>query len=438
MVLNWNIEVIIDFIAFLVTFILALLTYTAPKTKGIKSLFFIRLGIIWFSLFMLTDGLSFLLISELIGRVSGLLVIPTTLSFAIGINYTIKETFNSVGIIFICGVGALFAYFATLPGIIVINTSAGYLRLSWVGIFDILGQILTAITTVYFIYWGLKTWLNAPFLIKKEAFIFFIGAFLIPLVGVVLYILDIFVQSLILVSTISITIGALIFMISIMNEPKLLYILPFTIHRIVVKDKDGHPLFDHDWSESNISESIFTGFLNAVQLMSEEVMHIGGLLHVNLERGILILKESERVSVGLVASKSSKLLNDSVVKFTEDFETKFNRELKSSIKDMHYYESAYELIEKYFSNFPYKIIKSKKQPLLLSGKFIKIPLELDNKLRNVFTDEKEYEAIKSELIKSPLSIPPDFINSYNEMKEELEQISNEDVKYLDDESNSEE
>jgi len=63
-------------------------------------------------------------------------------------------------------------------------------------------------------------------------------------------------------------------------------------------------------------------------------------------------------------------------------------------------------------------------------KFIKIPRELDNKLRNVFTDEKEYEAIKTELIKSPLSLSSVFLNIYNEMKEELELISREDLKYL--------
>ena len=99
------------------------------------------------------------------------------------------------------------------------------------------------------------------------------------------------------------------------------------------------------------------------------------------------------------------------------------------------YESAYELIEKYFSNFPYKIIKSKKQPLLLSGKLLKLPLELDNKLRGIFPDENEYEAIKAELIRSPLSLSSEFLKSYNEMIEELKQISGEDMKYLDSETN---
>ena len=72
----------------------------------------------------------------------------------------------------------------------------------------------------------------------------------------------------------------------------------------------------------------------------------------------------------------------------------------------------------------------RKTTLLLTGKYIKIPLELDNNLRSVFTDEEEYEAIKTELIKSPLSMPTEFINLYNDLTHEIDQLSGEDVKYL--------
>ncbi len=87
------------------------------------------------------------------------------------------------------------------------------------------------------------------------------------------------------------------------------------------------------------------------------------------------------------------------------------------------YEPASLLINKYFSNFPFKIISSKKHPLLLSGKYAKIPLELDNKLRDIFEDEKEYELIKSELVKSPTCEPEEFIDLYHELRGEEDKIS---------------
>lgn len=53
----------------------------------------------------------------------------------------------------------------------------------------------------------------------------------------------------------------------------------------------------------------------------------------------------------------------------------------------------------------------------------------------MITDEKEYEAIKAELMKSPLSMPSEFLKSYSEMKEELKKISGKETKYLDTNSN---
>ena len=39
-------------------------------------------------------------------------------------------------------------------------------------------------------------------------------------------------------------------------------------------------------------------------------------------------------------------------------------------------------------------------------------LELDNKLRDIFTDEKEHEFIKSELKKSPVCVPDEFMDLF--------------------------
>jgi len=438
MILNWNIEVILDFIFSSVLLITTIISYTSPKTKKITSLFYIRLSFFFVGLFMFLDGVAILFLNELFSRISAMLLFPLALFVVIGINFTIKEVYYSFGLILVCSLGILLVYLGLQPGAVGISKDIGYPRIDWRGLFNVMGMLFSAIAALYLLYWGTRTFINAPFLIKKDASLLFLGVMIASVLGMLFYLLYILATFFILFSNFAMIVGLIIFTIAIIREPKLLYIFPFTVYRIVVKDKEGRPLFDHDWSESNISETIFTGFLNAVQLMSEEVMHIGGLLDINLEEGILILKESERITVGLVASKSSKLLRDSVVSFTTDFEQKFDRELKTSIDDMSAYELAYELIERYFSNFPYKILKSKKQPLLLTGRYLKIPQELDNKLQSVFTDEKEYEVIKAELIKSPLSIPSEFLKSYNEMQEELRQISGDDVKYLDTESNLDE
>ncbi len=430
MTLNWNPQAIIEIIVGIIVMVAGILTYFEPKTKKIKSLFFIRLGIIFMSLFFLVSSIAILYLNTIIYRIGVLMLLPTSVFFIIGINYIIKETFNSITLIIAFCLGILYCYLALNPNSVIIKMQFGFLNLDMRGLFEVIGDFITVLLGVEVFYWGLKTWLNTPFLIKKEAFIFFIGLLFISVITLIIYSFYYWDPIFILFSDISLGIGILIFIIAIMVEPKLLYILPFTIHRIIVKDKEGFPLYDHDWSESNINETIFSGFLNAVQLMSKEVMDIGGLLDINLEEGMLILRESELITVGLVASKSSKLLRDSVIKFTHDFEENFQRELKLSIKDMDQYEGAYELIEKYFSNFPYKIIKNKKHPLLLTGKFANIPLELDNKLKKIFTNEEEYEAIITELLKSPVSVYSEFLNLYDELIDETDKMEGKEPKYL--------
>jgi len=436
MVLNWNIEVIIDFLVAAVGLGLTVVSYYSPKAKKIRSLLFIRLGIISIWLLLLMDGLSFLFLNIIIGQINSFMLIPAAIFIIIGVNYTVKETYYSPSLVIVSGLAVLFIYLGFQPGAVAILEETGYFRIKWIGLFGVIALIFSGIPMWYLFYWGLKTWLNAPFLIKKEASIFFIGALFVFPFGFIFYALYLYDPIFILYSDITIMVGGLIFMFTAVREPKLLYILPFTIYRIIVKDRDGHPLYDHDWSESNISETIYTGFLNAVQLMSEEVMQIGGVLNINLEDGILILRESEQITVGLLASKSSKLLIDSVVKFTADFEENFSHELKNSVKNMSQYENAFSLIEKYFSNFPSKIIKSKKQPLLLSGKYTKLPLELENKFRKIFTDEEEYNAIKTELIKAPLSFISEFIKLHDQLKEEMKKIPTEEIKYLNEKNSS--
>ena len=426
MTLNWTPEVVVAFFVAIIGFVLTITTYIKPKTKKIASLNYIRLAILVFSIFIFIDGLSILYISEFLSIISGFILVPFTLSLVIGVTYIIKENFYSPGFILVIGLSVLFLYLGFQPNAVTTKVQGGYIRLPWMGLFGNIGMILSAIGGVYIFYWGIKTLNNAPFLIKKEAYLFFLGIFVASVVSMIFYILYLIDPFYIVVSNLALLIGFLIITLSVMIEPKLLYILPFTVYRIMVKDREGYPLFDHDWSKSEISENIFTGFINAVQLMSEEIMNIGGLLDIQLKDGILILHESENITVGLITSKSSKLLRSSVANFTRDFEIKFEKILMEGNKDMKEYESAQELIEKHFSNFPSRIITHKRKPLLLTEVLLKLPLSLDRDLKTIFKNEKEYNFIKSEIFRTPESTAAGFISLYKELKKELDDREDKD------------
>ena len=387
MALNWNPLALFILISGIITLVPVILMFIVPKTKKIRSLFWIKLGLFSIAISTILDGVSVLLMNEFFAILSAILLFPTGLCLSIGINYTIKESYLSIHLIIIILLGAFLCYFAFQPGAVEPIIEGGYRTIIWAGFFGFITDFLSFAITIIIFYWGFKTWKNAPFLIKKEAFLFFLGIG----IGTILPTIMLLIRTEYhLISNILIyifwTIGLFIYVYAIIKEPKLLYILPFTIYRILVKDKEGYPIFDHDWSESEISEIMFTGFINAVQVMSKDVMNRGGLIDINLEEGILILHESRLITVGLVASKSSNLLKDALLGFTRDFELQFERQLKQKSKNISDYGPAYLLIEKYFSNFPFSLIRSKKQKLLLAAEYAKIPFELETKLREIFTD----------------------------------------------------
>jgi len=151
-------------------------------------------------------------------------------------------------------------------------------------------------------------------------------------------------------------------------------------------------------------------------------MHVGGILDINLNEGILIVNRSEYITVGLLASKASKLLRDCVNNFTNDFENKFKRLLEKSYIDMNEYNSAYEFINKYFSIIPYQNIKNKNQLVTLSYKYHELPKQIENKFKNIFENDDEYENVLNELVKTPCSNPSEFIDFYDEFKHEINEL----------------
>ena len=88
MVINWNPESISDFLVGTGILIAAFLTYFEPKTKRIKSLLFMRIGMLLLAGFFYFDGLNILFLDHTLSRISLLLLV-----FGIGLEYYDKKLF---------------------------------------------------------------------------------------------------------------------------------------------------------------------------------------------------------------------------------------------------------------------------------------------------------------------------------------------------------
>ena len=419
MALNWTPEGVFTFLAGTITLILMIIVFKSPKTKNIKSVEYLAISILFGSAYNFSIFFSILFLSEVITIIYNLLSIGAALFLIIAISYIMKDRIYSTSLLIVITLSSLIVFTAfQIPDISIVVVSGFYTTLT-TGYFFIFSELLAVFVLLNMFYWGIKTFLYSPPFIKKEATIFFLGTTLMSIVTLFIYYLYLLFPIFLIIFPLVMSFGTSIFMIAILMEPKLLYILPFEINRILIKDREGFPLFDHDWSESTISDSIFSGFINAVQIMSEEVINKGGILDIILSDGILILRESEFITVGLIASKPSKLLRESLIHFSDEFESNFMRLLKSKCREMDKYDDAYLLLEKYFSNFPSKLVSDKDNPLYLTMKYKGLTPELENKMKEIFANEQEYEEMKKEILTYPEAAAWHFLKFYEENRDKI-------------------
>ncbi len=422
MQLNLTYEVISTFLAAIILFITFLLTFRSKDFKKNKAIFYFRLAWICTSILFVLEGFSYLLLSIPLNQIHAAFIIPPIIFTIFFINYTMKETIYSKSLILVVIVLTLYGYLLTQPQFFKITSYSGILSIAWVGLFGNIAVIPQTLLAVYLFMWGYRTWKHASFLVKRDSYLFFTGILIVSIGGSVFYMLNLWIPLLIFASNLAISIGVLIFSLALVLQPQLLYVLPFSLYRISVEDSEGHPLFDHDWSESEVNEIVFAGFMNAVQLMSEEFVGRGRVLDIQLEEGVILVHESEYITVGLVTSKSSKIVRSALTGFTNDFEETFLKQLKVKNTNMEEYETAYQLIKRYFSNFPSRLIHSEKQPLLLSAKLSDIPQELETKLKAVFSDQEQFESVLEDIKKSPFLITEDFLEQYDKLKDKADEL----------------
>jgi len=420
--LNINPIVTIDLTVGTLILISLLITIIAPKTKKVFHIRFIQLGILGITLSYYLEAISILYLSEIFVKITGLILFPITVFFVIGVNYIVREKPNTLALVITCCLGVILCVNAYLPDAVIIEFEDKFLMINLDGWFKVIADTFQVIIVGIIGYWGIITWSNAPFLIKKEANIFLIGTSCIVIRVLINLLVNIHPLWILGVHVVF-ALGIIILTLVITNEPKILFIFPFTLYRIIVRDKEGYPLFDHDWSQSKISEKVFTGFLNAIQLMSTEVINLGGLLDIDLKEGNLMIHESHYISVGLVSSKTSKFLRNTLSNFTEDFEKLFEKKLVKEIKEPKEYEAAYLLIDKYFANFPIRLIKAKKDDILLESNYLEIPKQLEQKLESITINEEELNLLKSELHKAPTGFTSEFFKLYDKLtREDAEEL----------------
>lgn len=188
--------------------------------------------------------------------------------------------------------------------------------------------LLTAVNTIFWVYYVVKIYLHAPVQIRKWAALNLVGASFMSIVTVIVMLLEIPLYELVG------GLGAIIVTIAFAKCPRMAGILPSKALRLSVIHRDsGIPLYTHTWThgEDLGDEDLFSGMFHGIRLIMEEQVQRGEVLEIRLEQAVLIVTTTPKANIVsvIVVTKTSKALKKSLA----IFQRKFASQYSSTIKD---------------------------------------------------------------------------------------------------------
>nr|MDO8085850.1 hypothetical protein [Candidatus Sigynarchaeum springense]MDO8116875.1 hypothetical protein [Candidatus Sigynarchaeota archaeon] len=150
-----------------------------------------------------------------------------------------------------------------------------------------------------------------------------------------------------------ITSGFILIIALAIRDPRLLFILPFRVDRLlVIYNNSGLPLYEYQFSAQKVDGILFSGLIQGLQQLSVEVLQKGQISQIILESGVLTFRKMNLFTVGLLASRNSQILTRSFHTFTIAFERQFTDALQQFKGERSAFDGADRLVHEYFGFVP--------------------------------------------------------------------------------------
>ena len=208
--------------------------------------------------------------------------------------------------------------------------------------------------TLYYI-WSFQTWRKSPDSLKRLTTFLFIGSTLFTVVTALMYALGSTIRIFNPIAFIVHSVGAIINIIVILKDPRIIYILPFKAYRIlVVNTHESVALFKYDWAKvGKLEEDMFSMMLQAIGNILDDILKKGQVQEIQMDKAVLLIHHNKTYSIAsvLIASKSTKSLRYALKRFNEEFVESFQSSLTGD-KIIINLAGTREIVEKVFDFVP--------------------------------------------------------------------------------------
>ncbi len=297
-------------------------------------------------------GLSYLTLDLFIYRIGIVVTGPVLFGIIFLVDSVSRNNIDPRKILIATASSIALAIYSTEPDSVIFNTSAlGELGPSLGGNFEIAGSITFLTAGLFWLYYMTLIHIRAPVHLKRYSLISMLGAIVAGPGSVIAFVTGI-VWFLPGVDYLLIAIGALLTSYAFSRQPKLAYVLPFKVFRVIAFDvESGIPVFTYTWDSRGLGDStLFTGALSGVISLLKESLGRGVIEHIAFQKGMLLIDYIPDKDIGfaLIASKSNETLKLALRLFSEAFINEFEKVLEGDRSQVDQYSEAWRLIDKAF------------------------------------------------------------------------------------------
>jgi hypothetical protein len=139
--------------------------------------------------------------------------------------------------------------------------------------------------------------------------------------------------------------------LSFYQHPNIVFLNPNQLFYLIITNKNGITLYSHEFQKNftDIDENLIGGALNALSVVFMEVFKTSHTLkQIKMKDRVILFQTSNQISVALIVSKSTFLLQQTLYSFSNAFIAKYKEILNNWEGNLDVFEDIDNMIRYYF------------------------------------------------------------------------------------------
>lgn len=243
--------------------------------------------------------------------------------------------------------GFLFLAFIPSNYIFYYDRNLGIYNFEYNIVIQILILILTISVFVYYVCVLLQIRKLSHHKYQKRALKLFFLGLCITMAGLILPTIFNHREWIILFNSISLFFLGL----SFYQHPNIVFLNPNQLFYLIITNKNGITLYSHEFQKNftDIDENLIGGALNALSVVFMEVFKTSHTLkQIKMKDRVILFQTSNQISVALIVSKSTFLLQQTLYSFSNAFIAKYKEILHNWEGNLDVFEDIDNMIRYYF------------------------------------------------------------------------------------------